>query len=609
MSYIKTLNNKLNKLYDGHVTAQVEGGCLVLSGDLRRWRDIVSAGKLAIAKNPYEGFVNKINCTGEVPLPVRKPRIKDDALGGESPDVLIIGGGIIGCSIARELSRYKLGVILVEKEHDLAMQTSGRGSGIVHSGIELKKGTLKHKHNRLGSAMFKDICAELGVEYAKTGKYLCFAHRIWQPFMFLSAIIWRWRGHKNVRVAYRDELESDAPGLGSGISSALHFPDVATVNPVSLTIAYAENAAQNGVSIVLGTMVRGMTVEDGKVTAVKTNRGTLHPKVIINAAGVFCEDIAKLADDHFYSIHPRKGTLLVADRKYANILTSSVVTSIPTRSVRKTLSKGGSVTPTVSGNVLIGPDAIETIHKEDFTTTANSLSAIMKRHRRTIPELSSDMIINYFSGVRAATYEEDFIIERGRQTTNIFHAAGIQSPGFTAAPSIALEVAANIREMFGGPKVILVREDFNPIRESHTCVSKLSDEERSHIISENPDFGVIVCKCEQVTCGEIVDSLRRNVRCTSIDGVKKRTGAGSGRCQGSDCMPDIVSIIAKERQMKLENVKGTGSGSDITLGDTKALLLKRASEVRILREGGTPEDTQRLKMQAKKMLIASITDN
>ncbi|MDR2570281.1 MAG: FAD-dependent oxidoreductase, partial [Oscillospiraceae bacterium] len=213
MSFIKKLVKRLDNTFDGNVTAHADNNCLVLTGELPRWSDVVFAGRLAVRDNPYIGLVNDIVCTGETAAPIRKPTIEDGALEWEEPDVLIIGGGIIGCAIARELSRYKLDVLLVEKEHDVAMQTSGRNDGMIHSGIDLKKGTQKYKFNKLGNPMFEMLCAELGVEFRRSGQYLCFARRIWEPFMFLSLLYWKWLGLKGVKVVKRDQLNVLEPSI------------------------------------------------------------------------------------------------------------------------------------------------------------------------------------------------------------------------------------------------------------------------------------------------------------------------------------------------------------------------------------------------------------
>jgi len=596
MGYLRQLNKKLKKKFEGQVEANAENNCLYLTGELERWTDVVYAGMLAVEKNPYIGIVNDIVCTGEPAMPMRKPRFEDSAIEWEEPDVLIIGGGIIGCSIARELSKYKLSVLLVEKEHDLAMQASGRNDGMVHSGIDLKKGTQKFWYNKLGNPMFDKLCAELGVEFKRTGQYICFANRLWEPFMFLSLIYWKLQGLKGVKVVKRDELRRAEPSIDPNIGSALFFPATGVLNPFELTIAYAENAVQNGVEISLDTMVTGMVTEEGMIRSVNTNRGTIHPKVVVNAAGVYTDAIAALAGDRFYTIHPRKGTTAILDKKYADDLVQTAISSIGTASPRKRHTKGGGVIRTVDGNILVGPDAVETIHREDFTTASLNIKEIIKAHSRTVPNLDEDQIINYFSGIRAATYEEDFIICKGKYVTNLVHAAGIQSPGLTAAPAISLDITDMVLDFFGGKDSVHEKPDYNPVRVPPPRPTIMDDEARNALIASNPDYGIIVCRCEEISKGEVINALRRNVPCDSIDGVKRRVRTGMGRCQGGFCGPQVLEIIAGEKRITLQSVKKCSPGSELLYGTARPMQVKSGKEKTTgeseLTSANSPEDNE-----------------
>ena len=593
-------------MFQGQVGAREDSGRLVLSGALARWTDIVLAGRIAAKDNPYIGLVNEIRCTGERPMPVRMPSVEDGALEWEEPDVLIIGGGVIGCAIARELSRYKLDILLVEKESDLAMHTSSRNDGIVHSGIDLKKGTQKYKYNKLGNRMFDKVCAELGVDFKRCGQYLCLSNRLWEPLMFLSQFYWKWLGMNNVRVIGKAELHKIEPSITPNIGAAFFFPDTGIVCPYSLTIAYAENAVDNGVTVSLDTMVLGMKSEDGFITSVKTNRGTIIPKVVINAAGVFCEDIAAMAGDRFYSIHPRKGTNIILDKKHGDVLVRTAVSSLGTSATRKRHTKGGAVLRTVEGNTLVGPDAVETMHKEDFTTIQPSIKETFKRQSRTNPALDENQIINYFSGIRAATYEEDFVVCPGKFVRNMVHAAGIQSPGLTAAPAIGADVAQMVVKLFGGEEEVEINPDFNPVRTAPPRVARMSDNERSDLIDRNPDYGMIVCRCEEISRGEILEAMRRNIPCTTIDGIKRRVRPGMGRCQGGFCGPQIVEIIAKELRIQPHQVKKSGDKSELLYGPTKTYLSRqpKSEEPKDISKTD-PELADAVRERAKEMLLAS----
>jgi glycerol-3-phosphate dehydrogenase len=458
--------------------------------------------------------------------------------------------------------------------------------------------------------MFDEVCRELGVEFNRCGQFLCFAARIWEPFMFLSLLYWWWLGLKGVKIIGKDELRRREPGLNPGIAAALFFPSTGVVDPFNLTVAYAENAVKNGVHIRFNSMVQGMTTEDGMITSVQTNRGTIRPKLIINAAGVFCEDIATMADDRFYSIHPRKGTSAVLDKKYSDSLVQTAVSSMKTASRRKKMnSKGGGIIRTIGGNTMVGPDAVETINKEDFSTLAFNVNEIFRNHKKTGPELDEKQIINYFSGIRAATYDEDFIVCKGIYTTNIIHAAGIQSPGLTAAPAIAVDVAHMVADFFGGESFLLPNPEFDPIRKAPPRPLSMSLEERDSLINENPDYGIIVCRCEEISKGEIVEVLRRNVRCHTLDGVKRRVRPGMGRCQGGFCCPLVLDIISSEKRVPYHNISKSGSGSELLFGNTKTLAKKKHSEAHHHKSSlGDKETEELLRKHAKSMLAASLTN-
>jgi len=569
MGYLKKINKKLGKEFEGKVEASEEGGLLILSGELPRWRDVVRAGQMSVNKDRYYGFVNNIKCTGESPARPRMPAVRDSALSGSTPDVLVIGGGIIGCAIARELTRYKLDVLLVEKEHDIAMQTSSRNDGMVHSGIDLKKGTQKYQYNRLGNAMFADICAQLGVRFDRCGQYICLDRLYLKPFMHISKLYWRWLGLRGVKILGKKKLRMAEPHVSRDVCAALFFPDTGLVCPYDLTIAYAENAVHNGAEVSLSTMVREMEVEDGAIKCVNTNRGKIYPRVVVNAAGVFCEDIAGMAGDRFYSIHPRKGTNAIIDKKYTGAIVQTAVSSLRDSSTKKAHTKGGGVMRTVDSNTLVGPDAQETIEKEDYSTMRHSVATTMHRLGKTSPNLAESQIITYYSGIRAPTYEEDFVVCKGRNTKNLIHAAGIQSPGLTAAPAIGVDVANMVVELFGGISAVGANDGFKPNREAPPRLSALDDTERAALIASNPDYGVIVCRCEEVSKGEILEALRRNIPCSTLDGVKRRVRPGMGRCQGGFCAPLVMDIIANEKGITPREVRKSGYGSELLYGPTK----------------------------------------
>lgn len=358
------------------------------------------------------------------------------------------------------------------------------------------------------------------------------------------------------------------PSMNPTISSALYFPDAGVVSPYGLAIAYAENAADNGVSFSFDTAALEMTLKNGNIVSVKTNRGNIYPKVVVNAAGVFSEEVARMAQDRFFSIHPRKGTNTILDHK-ASTRMNTIVSTFGTSSTKKRHTKGGGLVKTIDQNTLVGPDAVETCDKEDYSTSAENIAFVFEKQSATDPALHQRDAITYFSGVRAATYEEDFVIRKGKWTKNIVHAAGIQSPGITAAPAIAQDVSRMAAELLSGEHDVRMNEKFNPIHKSIVRANELDAESRDALIRENPDYGEIICRCEQISRGEVIEALHRSIPCDTLDGVKRRVRPGMGRCQGGFCGPLVLQIIAQETGEPLEQVTKSAPGGELLFGSIK----------------------------------------
>lgn len=562
------LNRKLQKRFGGTVKVTIEGKIIRVSGHLSHWEDIVAACNTCVIKQPGVHVVNDVVLDGVRMPEMRVSSVQDKALDGERPDVLIIGGGISGCSIARELTKWKLNVLLVDKEADLAMQASGRNDGEVHPGVDLGRGTLKQTYVVRGNRMFDRICGELDVPFRRCGQYVGFTDRLVYPFIRLYA--WQ-RRHickvDDTRMISGKELHKREPNLNPDFKFALYNPSAGCVCPYGLTIAYGENAVSNGAKVSLNTAVLGMEVKSGTIQSVRTNRGTIYPRLVINAAGVFAEDIAKMAEDRFFSIHPRKGTNSILDQKAGSLVKS--ISSIKKLTKNAAHTKGGGILHTVHHNLLVGPNAVETYKKEDFATEQSSIDAVFEKQKLTAKGLSQRDIITYFSGVRAATFEEDFVIEKGRKTKNLIHCAGIQSPGLTTAPAVAEDVAKMAVQELQKTGEVKKNDKFNPRRKGIPQVKNLPEKERDRLIHENPDYGVIICRCEEISKGEILDALKSPIPVTTVDGVKKRVRPGMGRCQGGFCMPLVTKIISEHLGVPAEQVKKSGADSVISFGKTK----------------------------------------
>ena len=561
---ISKIQKKVCAKFGDTIKVIYDNDCLLLKGKLTNWQAKVDAG-LFVAKlnnNKTIHVVNDIEVTEATNTPMILPKILDASLDGRTPDVLIIGAGIVGCAIARELTKEKLDILLVEKEYDVALHASSRNDGMIHPGIDIKPGLLKKKFNNLGNKMYPKLCRELGVDFQRTGQYLCFKSHWYMPLLLLTIPYFNLTLAGKAHLYSGKKLRKMEPDISNEAKCAMFFDGAGIVCPYNLTIAYAENAVDNGAKLSLNTAVTSMNVFNGHIESVATNKGIIYPKVVINAAGVFTEDIAMMAKDRFFSIHPRKGTNAILDKKTRKHI-FTIYSLIGTQS-KSSHTKGGGIVGTVDGNVLVGPDAVETPDKENFATKASSVTATFAKQKHAGDWLDTRDIITCFTGIRAATYEEDFIIEKGHKTHNIIHAAGIQSPGLTSAPAIALKIEELTLALLKNPEK---NNNFNPIRKPIVKASLLSLEDRNALIKQNPNYGEIYCRCEEISKGEILDSLHRSVPCVTVDGVKRRVRPGMGRCQGGFCGPLVLKLIAQEFNIPLNEVKKGYENSQILFGE------------------------------------------
>ena len=557
---LKKVQKALRKKDLGGIECTEVRNCIRLEGEMDSWNDIVKAGKTA-AKFGYKGVLNDISLKGFDEPAIRAPKTTDSSLEGVEPDVMIIGGGVIGCSIARELTKYQLNVLLVDKESDVAMQASSRNDGMIHPGIASHPGTLRGEMNVRGNAMYTQICKDLSIPFERWSNLILYSDRF---FGFASSFVFAERekklgieGHK-VSLEKLHEIE---PNITDKAIGAFEFPSSGVLSPYKLTVAFAENAVENGAKVSLDTIVTGMTVEGGKITAVKTNRGTVRPKAVINAAGTFSDKIAEMADDRFFTIHPRKGHLAILDKKQGPLVQRSMGLIGLSQAFSDT--KGGGVMRTIDGNVLVGPDAFEQPYREDFSTKRENVDAMLNKHLPLIKGFSKADVITYFAGVRAATYEEEFIVEGSERVENLIHAAGIQSPGLASAPAIAEDITKITIDRLSKVMEVKKNDSFNPRRRVTPVMAKLSLEEKQAAIAANPDYGIVVCRCEGISRGEIIDAINSPVPATSIDAIKRRVRPGMGRCQGGFCMPLVTGIICEQTGMKPSEVTKSGEGSEL----------------------------------------------
>jgi len=565
------LETVLTKKYGPGLQVMEKPDCIEIKGTRDSWTEIIDICSFCVGKIKGKRVVNDL-CLKNVEIPkMNMPDSWDKTLENSHPDVLVIGGGISGASIARELTKWKLKVLLVEKESDLALQASGRNDGEVHPGVDLKRGSLKHKYVVRGNQMYDQVCKDLDVPFVRRGQYVGFTDGKMRPLLFAYALQKKYRCKiKDTKIINQKTLRKQEPNLNPEFKFALYNPSAGCVCPYGLTIAYGENAMMNGANIQLETAVISMEVNNGSIISVQTNKGIIYPKLVINAAGIFAEDIAAMANDRFYSIHPRRGTNSILDKKAANNVRT--IASIKELGQSQGHTKGGGILHTVHDNLLVGPDAVETYEKENVATNQESIDRVFEKQSKTSPDLKKSDIITYFTGVRAATFEEDYVIEPGHQTRNLIHCGGIQSPGLTTAPAVAVDVAKMAVNMLQKEMNVIENMQFNPKRKGIEAIAQLPLAERDKRIKQNPDYGKIICRCEEISKGEIIDALNSPLRVETVDGIKRRARPGMGRCQGGFCLPLVMDIIHEYTGKEFSTIKKSDSQSCITYGSTKEAL-------------------------------------
>lgn len=555
---------------DVAVEAREWRGSVVLEGRVRGWKEKVELGWYA-ARFGYKGVVNDLEVEG-VPsdregIALGAAEQLDNSLDGASFDVAIVGGGVIGCAIARELAKWRVSVILLEKEYDVAIHTSSRNDGMIHDGFAAHPGSLKAKYNVLGNRMWGPLAEELGIDFRRPGSLIVFRSRASAALYPVMAARAAENGVDGWELWSRSRLRAEEPNITDDQEGGFFLPSAGVLSPYKATVALAENAAANGVRIALETAVTGFDTSDARILRVRTNRGAFRVGVVINAAGNWADRVAGFANDRFFSLHQRRGVDLVLDTR-AGALQHRIL-AMPSLLQLQSKTKGGGLIVSPEGNILVGPTAAEAPGREDYSTSAADVREL-ERHLKVNRRLSASMVITYFAGVRPCTYEEDFIVERSDYVRNLVHAAGIQSPGLASAPAIAADVARYAIESLGETVRVLPRADFRAERAVPVQSKRLAWEDRALLISSKPQYGRIVCRCEEVSEGEVRDALRSPLPAFSLDAVKRRTRAGAGRCHGGFCTPRVMEIIADEAGMGLETVTKRGRGSPLVLGRTKS---------------------------------------
>lgn len=474
-------------------------------------------------------------------------------------DVAIIGAGVTGAFIARELSRYQVSICIIEKETDVAMGTSKANSAIVHAGFDAKPGTLKALLNVRGNGLMDRIAKELNVPFKRIGSLvLCFQESdIYKLYELQEKGIDN--GVKGLEILWGDRLRQMEPNISKNVVAALYAPSAGIICPYELTLNAAENAVDNGAELKLECEVKRIRIEKG-LFYLTTTTGEIQSRYLVNAAGIYSDAISNMVGDQSFSINPRKGEYILYDKKYGKLV-NSIIFQLPLGR-----GKGVLVTPTVDGNLLIGPNAQEIFDKADFATSSSGMEEILMEAGRSVPAINTRDIITSFAGLRAGTVTGDFVIRASLANNKLLHAAGIESPGLTAAPAIGERIAELL--MVNGLSLI-AKSNFNPIRAPIKRFREMDENELNETVKKQPGYGRIVCRCEKVTEGEVVDSIHRTIGATNLDAVKRRTRAGMGRCQGGFCSCRVVEILSRELGIPMEQVTKSGGNSRLLAGKIK----------------------------------------
>lgn len=461
----------------------------------------------------------------------------------KSADVVVIGGGIVGTAVLRELSKYDLKCILVEKEPDLAMGTTKANSAILHAGFDAPTGSLKAITNVRGNKLYHELEQELDLDIKWTGSLV--AATTDEEMATLQELLERGKanGVEGLKILSREEVLQKEKNLTS-VKGALWAPSAGVCWPFGAALAFARCAVQNGAEVMRDCRVLGFIKEDGRITGVETSKGVIKTKYVVNAAGVYADEIAKLAGDESFTITPRKGEYILFDKTACSSLVFGVVFPTPTKK-----SKGILVCTTTHGNTFIGPNAQDMEDKEDHAVTAEGMNEIIASARKLIPNLPMGAAITEFSGLRAVSSTGDFIIGAS-DVAGLYNAAGMQSPGLTAAPAVAEMLAEAIVKDSGAQ----AKADFKAELPKKPVFNRLNWDKQAELIKENSLYGRVICRCETITEAEIVEAIHESCGARTVDGVKRRTRAGMGRCQGGFCGPRVTQILARELNIPVPEV-------------------------------------------------------
>lgn len=476
-------------------------------------------------------------------------------------DVIIIGAGVVGCAIARELSRYQVKACVIEKDEDVCNGTSKANSAISHAGFDAVPGTLKAKLNVEGNLMMEKLSKELDFPFKQTGALVVCGREADKEKLQELYDKGIKNGVKELRILDKEEVHKMETNLAEQVVAALYAPTSGIVCPFQMTIAFAENAYANGVEFKLNTKAEQIRkVKGGYV--VETPEEILKTRAIVNAAGVYADEIHNMVSKEKLKIVARRGDYCLLD-KAAGAHVSHTIFPLPNE-----FGKGVIVSPTIHGNLIVGPTAMDVEDKEANNVRQEGLDFLMAKAEESVADLPMRQVITSFAGLRAHESRGDFTIGEPKDAKNFFDAAGIESPGLTSAPAIGIMVAKMVKEDLN----LSENKYFVAERKGILNPQTLSKEERTALVKECPEYGNIICRCEMVTEGEILDAIRRPLGARSLDGIKRRTRAGMGRCQSGFCSPRTMEILVRELGINMAEVTKAGGESKIIAGVNKDCL-------------------------------------
>ena len=473
-------------------------------------------------------------------------------------DVIIIGAGVTGAAVARELSRYNLNACVLEKDEDVCCGTSKANSAIIHAGFDAAEGSMMAKMNVRGNEMMGDLARDLDIPFNRNGAMVVCIHE--SEIGGLKTLYDRGiaNGVKELRLLNREECLELEPNLSEKVVGALYAPTSGIICPFMLNIAMAENANVNGVDFFFNTKVEAFKFEEG-IWKIRTNNGEYKTRYVINAAGVYADVLHNMVSANKIHITPRRGDYCLLDKEVGGHVKHTIFPQ-PTK-----LGKGVLVSPTIHGNLIVGPTAVDIEDREGCNTTAAGIADLIAKAGDHVRDLPIRKVITSFAGLRAHEDHHEFIIGEVEDAPQFIDCAGIESPGLTSSPAIGEYVAAMMKEKMG----LTEKENWVGTRKGIRATDGLSVEERNEMIKENPAYGQIICRCESISEGEILDAIHRPLGARSLDGVKRRTRAGMGRCQAGFCSPRVMEILHRELGLSYEEITKSGGRSNLVIDRTK----------------------------------------